>query len=95
MSDERDSIKQEDYFAARQRMITESQLQRRMADFQEKWAPTDRYHASRFQSELFMLVREIHRDAMEPVTQALLRSYSHINISQFPLADATKGDNNG
>ncbi len=38
-----------------------------MEQFWKNWAPEDKYEAARFQAELSGLVRQIYRDAQEPL----------------------------
>lgn len=42
-----------------------------MEDFFRQWAPTDPYERSQFDAQLFSLVRQIYRDAQEPVLEQL------------------------
>lgn len=42
-----------------------------MEAFLRAWAPSDSYERSQFEAQLFSLVRQIYRDAQEPVLKQL------------------------
>jgi hypothetical protein len=53
-----------------------SALHKTFEAFLNQWKPEDRCEASRFEADLFMLVRAIHADAAKPMEKALTASLS-------------------
>ena len=43
----------------------------RMRDFQLNWMPDDPHEAVQFETELFMLCKQIYRDAQKPILEHL------------------------
>ena len=43
--------------------------------FLQRWKPDDRYEASRFEAEMFSIVRQIYVDAQAPVLDHLTHAY--------------------
>ena len=50
--------------------IAENRLHAIHRRFHDKWAPREGHYQSEFQADLAMLMREVHRDAIEPFTAA-------------------------
>lgn len=48
--------------------------------FHDKWAPREGHMQSDFQADLAMLMREVHRDAIEPFVEA-----ASIHLSTRPM----------
>lgn len=48
--------------------------------FIETWKPYDRRNASRFETELIMLIRQVYADAQEPILEQLTKT-----IQCYPL----------
>jgi hypothetical protein len=40
-----------------------------MEQFWKNWAPDDKYEAARFQAELSSLIRQVYREAQEPIAR--------------------------
>ena len=52
--------------------LSDRTMQARLEHFHELWMPEDREMASRFASDLHMLVRSIYAEAAEPANKQLL-----------------------
>lgn len=74
----------------RQARIFESMIEA----FLNRYKPTDRYEASEFERDLHMLVRQIYRDAQDPLLDHITKLISAMPMMPFaagPMAQ-TKND---
>ena len=62
----------------------ERMLELYMEQFWKRWAPDDKYEAAQFHAELHSLVRQIYRDAQEP----LIKQWTAV-IAAMPLFPTT------
>ena len=54
-----------------------------MEQFWKNWAPDDKYEAARFNAELSLLVRQIYREAQEPLHKQMTAMLSL--LPTFPI----------
>lgn len=64
------SIADQTAFAQHAREARIFELQ--MEQFWKNWAPDDKYEAARFQAELSSLVRQIYREAQDPLLKQMM-----------------------
>lgn len=56
-----------------------------MESFIKQWSPQDRREAAEFQAHLHSLVRQIYRDAQEPVLDRLTAAIATMPLFQHPI----------
>lgn len=68
---------------------TERDLHRYMQYFTEKWSPEDHQKAAEFHADFLAVVQTIHRDALQPMTDALTQAFCAAPITPFvPIKDS-------